>query len=227
MEARMMKKVNVILLFAALLVADRVGYSRTIAPLYEVGTWQGFKTAAVSYTFDDSLPNQYSKAIPMFNEFGFKSTMYPVIDWGPNWTALQNAAAVGHEVGSHTMSHAHLSSMSIPAQTTELENSQNTINSHIPGRQCVTIAYPFCEPSNQSLTAQYYIAGRHCQGYIEGNTPSNFYQISSLICGEYGSVKTPADFNSRFVSAAASKGWCVFLIHAIDDDGYSPPAHWK
>ena len=34
---------------------------------------------------------------------------------------------------------------------------------------------------------------------------------------------TAADFNAKFVSTAASKGWCVYLIHGIDSDGgYSP-----
>ncbi len=214
-----MKKRNLILLLAVFLSISNVIYAGTIASPYEVGNWPGFRTAAVTYTFDDGCSNQYAVAIPMFNEFGFKMTLYPVINWGPNWTALRNAAAAGHEVSSHTMSHPYLNQLTIAAQTTELANSQSTINSQIPGQQCVTLAYPYCAPSDQTLTASYYIGARHCQGYIEANTPSNMYQISSLICGESGSVKTPADFNSRFVSAASTKGWCVFLIHGIDGDG--------
>jgi oligosaccharide reducing-end xylanase len=104
-----------------------------------------------------------------------------------------------------------------------LADSQSIINSYIPGQQCVTLAYPFCAPGNQALTATYYIAARHCQGAIEANTPSNFYTISSIICGSAGSVKTTADFITIFNSAASLKKWCVFLIHGIDSDGgYSP-----
>ena len=218
-----MKKVNVILLLAAFLAAGNVGYSQTIAPPYEVGNWPGFRTAAVSYTFDDGCSNQLAIAVPMFNEFSYKLTLFTVTGWGPNWTGLQNAASVGHEVASHTVTHPSLGGLTIAMQTPELANSQSTINSHITGQQCITLAYPNCSPSDQTLTAQYYIAARHCQGYIEGNTPSNFYQISSLICGSSGSVQTAADFNTRFVNTAASKGWCIFLIHGIDNDGgYSP-----
>ncbi len=39
-----MKKVNGILLFATLFVVTNVGYSRTIDPPYEVGTWPGFRS---------------------------------------------------------------------------------------------------------------------------------------------------------------------------------------
>jgi hypothetical protein len=218
-----MKRAKAILLFIIILLTSDIGYCGTVAYPYAVGSWPGFRSGAVTYTFDDGCSNQYAIAIPMFNEFGFKMTLYPVINWGPNWTALQNAAAAGHEVGSHTMSHPNFSGMSIAAQTQELVDSQNAVNSHITGQQCRTIAYPFCAPSDQTLTAQYYIAARHCQGNIESTTPSNMYQISSIICGNAGSVQTAADFNTRFASVASSTGWCVFLIHGIDNDGgYSP-----
>lgn len=218
-----MKKTIVILICAVFFVTGDVGYSGTIAPPYEVGTWSGFCSAAVSYTFDDGCENQFAIAIPMFNEFDFDLTLYPVINWGLNWTALQNAAADGHEIGSHTMSHSRLSGQTIEEQTLELANSQNTINANIPDRQCLTLAYPYCVPGDAALTEQYYIAARHCQGYIEASTPSNFYQISSVICGSSGSVKTAANFISKFESTANSNGWCVLLLHGIDNDGgYSP-----
>jgi hypothetical protein len=218
-----MKKVNEILVCAVFLVAGNVGYSGTIEPPYEVGTWPGFCSAAVSYTFDDGCSNQFAVAIPMFNEFDFDLTLYPVINWGVSWPALQNASAEGHEIGSHTMSHPSLGGLTIERQTTELANSQNTINTKIPDQQCLTLAYPYCVPGDRTLTEQYYIAARHCQGYIERSTPSNFYQISSIICGSAGSVKTEANFITKFESTAASNGWCVFLLHGIDaDGGYSP-----
>jgi len=218
-----MKKANKVLLFSVFLAAGSVGYSQTIDTPYEVGTWSGFRSAAISYTFDDGCVNQFAKAIPMFNEFDFKLTLFTVTGWSPNWTALQNAATAGHEIASHTVTHPSLSGMTIAQQTTELKNSQDVINAHITSRKCITLAYPYCVPSNQALTAQYYIAARHCQGYIESSTPANFYQISSLICGNLGSVKTAADFNQKFENTAASKGWCVLLIHGIDNDGgYSP-----
>lgn len=218
-----MKKTNTALLFAAFFIAGNVGYAQTIAPSYEVGTWSGFRQAAISYTFDDGCSNQFAIAIPMFNEFDFKLTLFTVTGWSPNWTNLRNAASAGHEVASHTVTHPYLNKITIEQQKTELKNSQDVINAHITGRKCITLAYPYCVPGDQALTAQYYIAARHCQGHIESSTPANFYQISSLICGNLGSVKTTADFNQKFENTLTSKGWCVLLIHGIDNDGgYSP-----
>jgi oligosaccharide reducing-end xylanase len=199
----------------------------TVDPPYEVGTWQGFRTAAITYTFDDGRPGLYSSAIPMFNEpnFGFKLTAFIVTNWSSSdWTALQAAAAEGHEIASHTVSHPALSGLSLENLTAELVNSQNIINSHIPGQQCDTLAYPNCDsnPTVRANTALYYIAARGCSGVIEANTPADFYNISSFVCGVLG-VNTPADFNSKFASTASSKGWCIFLIHGLDDDDWYSP----
>jgi len=53
-------------------------YSNTIDSPYEVGTWAGFKKAAISYTFDDGNSNQFAITMPMFDEFGFKMTLFTV-----------------------------------------------------------------------------------------------------------------------------------------------------
>ncbi|MFA5784147.1 MAG: polysaccharide deacetylase family protein, partial [Phycisphaerae bacterium] len=124
-----MKRLNALLVVAVLITVVSVGYCGTVDPPYEVGTWQGFSTAAVSYTFDDNLPNQLAIAVPMFDEFGFKLTLYTVTGSGwyapANWTGLQAAAANGHEIGSHTVTHPSLNTKTIEVQTTELVDSQN------------------------------------------------------------------------------------------------------
>jgi oligosaccharide reducing-end xylanase len=143
----------------------------------------------------------------------------------PNWTGLQNAASNGFEIASHTVDHSDLSGMSSSAQITEYSQSQATINSYIPGNQCLTIAYPNCDEGTQSLISQYYIAGRVCSGQIMPATPSNFYQLSCFILGSAG-INTLSGIEAEDNAAASSGGWCVFLIHAMDsENGYSPISH--
>ncbi|MGD0597424.1 MAG: polysaccharide deacetylase family protein [Sedimentisphaerales bacterium] len=218
-----MKKVNVILLLAAFLAACNAGYSRTIDPNYQVGTWQGFRTAAITYTFDDGCPYQYTIAIPMFNEYGYKLTMFTVtgMSWyePTHWDQLQTAAAAGHEIGSHTVTHPTLNTSN---EVYELSNSKIAIEVNVPGSKCITVAYPMCVESTESVIATYYIAGRICSGSIMPATPSNFYQISSFALGSSG-INTIAGITAKADAAAASGGWCVYLIHGIDSDGgYSP-----
>ncbi|MDA3883555.1 MAG: polysaccharide deacetylase family protein [Bacteroidales bacterium] len=188
---------------------------------YSIGTWYKYKQAAVSYTFDDLTSNQLPVAMPIFDQYGFPMTFNVVINWtaSNNWTLLANAAANGHEVASHTVSHATLSNISINEQITELQNSQNTINSNISGNQCVTIAYPNCNMGDQNTIAQYYIAGRTCSGQIISNSPANMYSLSSIICGSESQNTSATNLNNHVQSAMNSNGWCVFLFHGIDGDG--------
>jgi oligosaccharide reducing-end xylanase len=194
-----------------------------IAADYEVATWYQFKTAAVSYTFDDNTSKQIPVAIPMFDLYNFKVTLNTVTSWSPNWDELKKASMNGHEVASHTISHPVLNTLSITDQEKELQESQSAINTNITNTKCLTIAYPNCVLGDLPTIQKYYIAGRICSGTIIPPKPSDFYRLSSIIAGTQGSVKTALDFNTKVASAKASKGWCVFLIHGIDDDGgWSP-----
>ena len=210
-------------IFLALASAVAVVRAGSVAAPYEIGTWEGFRPAAISYTFDDDLPNQYAKAVPMFNAKGFKLTLFTVTSWLSGWSNVQTAAAYGHEIASHTVTHPVLSGLSLALQTNELANSQAAINANVTTQSCVTIAYPNCVEGSEAITGTYYIAARGCSGALVPSTPANFLNISSFVCGSAGSIQTPAQFNSQANAAATANSWCVYLIHAIDNDnGYSP-----
>lgn len=192
---------------------------------YQVGTWKDFKPAAITYTFDDNTSNQIPVAIPLLDNYGYKATLFAVTQsMNPNWTNIKNTANNGHEIASHTVTHADLSTSTAQIQDTELKNSQSTINSQVTNQKCVTVAYPNCNIGDVATIQKYYIAGRTCSGQIISNNPTDFYRLSSIICGNTG-VNTANDMNSRANSAKSSNGWAVFLIHGIDNDaGYSPLA---
>ncbi len=203
------------------------GSSQTVDQPYEIGTWHDFRKAAVSFTFDDNCPNQYSVAIPMFNEFHFKFTLFTVTGsswvWPADWHALQNAAAEGHEIGSHTVTHRSFADIDDSQEAVELRDSQNQINTNIPSQKCITIAYPSNIPGNKSICRQYYIAARSGSNAIESSTPPDIMTIGSFNCGTLGPVKTSDDFISMTRSAIGPTGWCVYMLHGIDNDGgWSP-----
>ncbi len=218
-----MAKISILMVILAFNTLCSKCFSQTISSPYEIATWQGFRDAAVSYTFDDNCPNQLAVAIPLFNSYGFRVTMFIPSGWVKDWTGLQSAADHENEIASHTVTHANLGQLTIAQQLSELRNSRDTINAHIKGHTCVTIAYPFCVPGNDSLCMSYYIAARGCQGYIESKTPTDFMNISSIPTGTVSSIQSVQDFNRTVEQADSLKGWCVFLTHGIDHDGgYSP-----
>lgn len=210
-------------LFYSIIITSVLFYKAYTQTNYEIGTWYNFKDAAVTYSFDDNSANQTSIAIPMFDQYGYKATFNVVPNWGPNWNAFQAASNNGHEIASHTVSHATLGNISQNEQTTELANSQTTINNNISGANCITIAYPNCVTGDIGLISQYYIAGRICSNQIVSSSPNDFYNISSIICGDQTTINSADAFNGKVQEAQNSGGWCVFLLHGLDNDGgYSP-----
>jgi len=189
---------------------------------YEIAKWQGFKTAALSYTWDDLTSKQLSDALPIYDKYQFNMTFNVVINWSPNWASLNTAAKNGHEVASHTVSHGKLSTLSIADQETQLSSSQSTINSNITTVKCVTTAYPECVIGDKTTISKYYIAGRTCDGKINPASPSDFYTLGAYICGNTG-INTAAGLNTIADNAVSAKGWGVYLFHGINNDGgYSP-----
>jgi len=200
------------------------GFSQSVVPVpYELGVWKGFAKSAVTYTFDDACANQFKVAMPIFDEYGFKMTFFIITGQTYNWETLQEVATNGHEVASHTITHPNLSGLSAEEQDAELRKSKDSVERNIPEFKCTSHAYPYCVQAADSIFKKYYLFGRGCQGYIETKTPSNYFNISSIGIGSDGHVKTFNDFKSKFTSSEKNGGWCVFLIHGVDNDGgYSP-----
>jgi len=211
------------ILLLLILLALPVVLTAQVNKSYQVAAWPEFRNCAVTYTFDDWSSGQYSKAVPVFDSFGYKATFFVVSGWVGNWTPLQNTAKAGHEIANHTATHPNFNSLSTEQQETEIKTSSNLIDSKISDQTCVTMAYPYCVKGNDALHRKYFIAARGCQGFIEPSTPGDIMNVSSIICGELGAVKTTAQFKAKADQAAVSKGWLVYLIHGIDNDGgYSP-----
>jgi len=191
---------------------------------YEIATWYGFRTAAVSYTFDDNCSKQLTNAMPVFDNYDYKVTFYPVVDWSPNWDGFKAACENGHEIGSHTVSHATLNQLTAKALIKELSESQTTVREET-GSECYSISYPNCNKPSESKLAPYYISGRTCSGKINATSPSDFYEISAVIVGSKG-INTAELLNSQVSSTIDVAGWNVFLMHGVDSDAgssdYSP-----
>lgn len=218
-----MKNLKISLAMAAATITLSAA-AQNVDSSYELATWSNFRDAAISYTFDDGCSGQFAKAIPMFNEFGYHLTLFTVNNWATeNWSKLAKASEQGHEVASHTVNHPSLTDCSLEVQRAEMTNSRKEIDEKITNTKCVTIAYPMCRVADYSLVKENFVTARGCQGYIEGPTPKDIYNISSVICGNVGPITTAIHLNDKINDAIKINGWCVFLFHGVDDDGgYSP-----
>ena len=185
---------------------------------YEIAPWHGWKQGAITYSFDDGCSGQLQSAIPSLNKYGLKATFNLVTNWVNNWGGWKQAAQSGHEIASHTVSHANLNA----AGDNELSQSKQIIEQNI-GQECVTIVYPNCVTGNKGAMSRYYISGRTCSGQLVSNNIGDMFEISSIIIGNTGQYNSAQALNNLADSAAQQNKWAVYLIHGIDGDGgYSP-----
>ena len=189
---------------------------------YEIATWHNFSKAAITYSFDDGTPNQIPVAVPLLNKYGFHGTFNLITSWVKDWSEWKNVAQKGHEIASHTVTHANFGQTPEDKQEIELAKSKDTIEMMI-GKECITMVYPYCVRGNDQIVARHYISARGCSGQIGAPTPENMFDITSRVVGTESDMQTADNFNNWVADATAKNGWCVFLIHALDGDGgYSP-----
>jgi oligosaccharide reducing-end xylanase len=189
----------------------------TIPAPYGLATWRGFRDSAVSYTFDDNSPNQFSLAQPMFDARGLHATFFCIVgSLSPSqWSTIESASSKGHEVASHTLAHPDLAKLTDDQLITEESGARNLIESHT-GKKCVSIAYPFCTVPKRSITSQYYPFARSCNESLVPSTPADFLSVGAM-----GAHST--QMNTASDNAASSGSWLVWLIHGIDKDAACCP----
>lgn len=100
-----------------------------------IANWYDNKKAAVSITFDDCLPGQFTDAAPILEANGINGTFFIITknvdELGVGWLSVINSLAKGHEIGNHTVNHpAKLKSFTEEQITAEFVNANETIFSN-------------------------------------------------------------------------------------------------
>ncbi len=145
---------------------------------------------SVVATFDDGYASTL-RAVPILERLGFPGTVFPVLsflesgellrwpgieEWSNSahadeltplsWDQLEELAASGWEVGSHTVTHPHLEELDDDDLGTELRESRAAIAKRLGS--CETLAYPFGKADRR-------VAGATARaGYLAGCTLERF-----------------------------------------------------
>jgi len=90
----------------------------------------------VCIVFDDGWLNQYTNALPILDEYGFKAafniiTAYP--DKVPeymNWNQIKTLYSQGHTIGSHTVDHFILDGLDAASIEYQLSQSKQDLLKH-------------------------------------------------------------------------------------------------
>jgi peptidoglycan/xylan/chitin deacetylase (PgdA/CDA1 family) len=110
----------------------------------------------VVMTFDDGFESFYAHALPILERHSAKSTVFPVAGFlgkSSSWDALpqqkhltsgqvREISDLGHEIGSHTLTHASLALLNDRDIEAELLDSKKILEDII-GRPVTSLSFPF------------------------------------------------------------------------------------
>jgi peptidoglycan/xylan/chitin deacetylase (PgdA/CDA1 family) len=103
----------------------------------------------IMITFDDGYRDAFFKASPTLLRLGMHATAYVISGRISNgdpsfltWPLLHALESRGIEIGSHTVSHRNLTSLSDSAAFAELYNARRALERHL-GHRVPWLAYPF------------------------------------------------------------------------------------
>jgi len=156
-------------------------------------------------------------------------------DGATNWPYYVNAAASGHEVTAHTVTHQDLTTLSSAQVNYEMQTSQNDVIQMVFGQRSQTFAYPYGagggsgpgEANVRTIAHTYFIgargAGVNPSGFDEYNDYTNtafqdyYFQVESY---EVSSAVDITTYKNILNAVILDGGWFIPQYHGIQTSGY-------
>jgi hypothetical protein len=187
--------------------------------------WAGFK-AAITYTFDDSLPSQIAN-YSLLQATGERMTFFLIGASDQSSPVWAQAAKDGHELGNHTQHHCYAdgTGCGIGAWAGSVEAEYDLCTERIEQNYGVssvwTTAAPYGDTGYEAVAKTRFFLNRGVWGgqiAPNGDTDPYNLPIYGAAAGDTASI-----FNSYIDTAHSSGKWQIFLFHSLGGDGgYAP-----
>ncbi len=184
-----------------------------------------FSRGMVSITFDDGFANVYNNALPVLDQYGFKTTQYIVsgainsqtkLDL-PAMTKGQIAAMcnAGHEIGSHTVTHSRLTLLNAKKLNSELSGSKNTLNAICDSVNSLAIPYGDYSDGVINTAEKYYDSVRTSDSGENTLIGFDSHRIKTQYIMD---TTTIGEIETWLTRAAQNRSWLVLLYHNIGSE---------
>lgn len=178
-----------------------------------------FNRGLVSITYDDGWINQYTNAFPLMQKYGLYGTFYIIsgeLTNQPDYVSgaqVKNLFAAGNEIGSHTVTHPDMVTLSQANLVNEMSQSKTTLQNLI-GVPVTNFAYPYGSYNANTIAVgkQYYQSQRSVNGGL--NTKDNF-DITTLKIYEVDSNISQAQVKGWVDAAIAQHAWLILVYHEV------------
>jgi peptidoglycan/xylan/chitin deacetylase (PgdA/CDA1 family) len=180
----------------------------------------------VSFTFDDGLLTFYTKVYPSMKARGLNGTVYVLANWTENngrfenrdllnFPQMREMQANGWEVGSHSLKHKKLTSLSDPELMEELQLSKIILEQN--GLNITSVAFPggYFDDRIVSTSSKYYQTSRPLfLGYNE-KTNIDWHRLRSrwVMGANYN-----GDVCSWIAYAKEKDYWLILTLHNVEEN---------
>ncbi len=169
----------------------------------------------ITFSFDDGYKNIYDRAMPILNAAGIKSTQAIITntyDYPDYMTKAQIKSVYdnGHEIASHTVSHANLNLLTLTWAKEEIEQSKADLASYWVNAS--TFVYPYWEYNDSTidiLKQAWYVWARSVNRWYNAPSTDRF----QLMDQEVTSDVTFATIKWYIDTAIADKKWLILELH--------------
>ena len=201
--------------------------------------WPDDCRAAVSLTFDDGMPSQLKRVVPMLNDADLQATFY-LNPRGDDFLAKlapwREVARAGHEIGNHTIAHvcsrafrpeptAHgLERLTLADVEKDIVEAKRRLQQLVPEQKEMSFCYPCymehvgCGPTRQSyvpVVARHHIAGRGRGEFPYANPPAT---VDLHYAWSWPAERMPGSQMVGLVEACvAHHAWGILTFHGIDE----------
>ena len=193
-----------------------------------IAPYDGNRKAAISYTFDDGIQDQYTLAYPEMKRRGLRATFaiigskvggtiratgVPDVP-AMTWDQIREMHADGFEIASHGWEHKGLPGLTEEALHYEVEHNDEVITAEV-GQFPLTFVYPGNSKSDEVVA------------YVESNRVGSRTSQTS-----FGGGKDLLTMNNYVNGLISSGSWGVTMTHAIAEgyDHFDDPTqlynHW-
>ncbi|MCD4761779.1 DUF5011 domain-containing protein [bacterium] len=203
-------------LFAVFLSILAIGLYANTALAVEVGP-------KITFTFDDGNDRVFTKAAPVLDIYNMPAVMYGETgplnsgeDWVMTWDQVRELRDLyGWEIGSHTINHPYLTTLTDAGLVQELLGAKNDFAAE--GIDVKSFATPYGDYDDRVLTAiaRYYESHRAAWG--GPNFWPDYFNDYELVCLEAKHTTTPEEVQGWVDLAIANNQWLILLLHDIVD----------
>jgi len=204
--------------------------------------WPGSRRAAISLSFDDSVPSQLENAFPVLQRWGLRATFYVLPGEGTpfearidDWRAVHTS---GHELGNHTLSHPcsrrhpftppgrGLEDWNLELIEADIDAAAQRLEELIPGLGPMSFAYPCGEnfvgegPSRASYVPS--VARRFAVARAVGNADNDPRTCDLHWVRSWMAADVSAEEMIAMIRPTIELGrWGIFCFHGIGGDHLS------